>query len=143
MASIMHNYVSFIYQTMTHKQLKHVIQLPSNNMQTISHGQSCSNKLSELFLTVLNQSVGFLWAAPSSSIGSTLVGPKIHGHFRPHNTQNHFHGLLKKEYPSRRRPLPLEVVETPQYRHPCIALAAGINFASCLAGLRRTDHREI
>ena len=42
-----------------------------------------------------------------------FFGTEIHGHFRPHNTQNHFHGLLNKEYPSRRRPLPLRVAETP------------------------------
>ena len=33
--------------------------------------------------------------------------------------------------------------ETPQYRHPHIALATGINFASYLVGIRWTDRREI
>ena len=34
-----------------------------------------------------------------------FMEPGIHCHFRPHHTQNHFHGFLDKEYPSRRRPL--------------------------------------
>ena len=55
-----------------------------------------------------------------------FFGTKIHGHFRPHNTQDHFHGLLNKEYPSRRRPLPLGVAENPQYWYPRVALTTGI-----------------
>ena len=41
-------------------------------LQTISHGQSWSNKQSGLFLTISNRVVGCLWAALSPSIGSTL-----------------------------------------------------------------------
>ena len=44
---------------------------------------------------------------------------------------------------SRRKPLPPGVAKTPQYRYPCVALAVGINFASCLAGIQRTDCRKI
>ena len=135
MASLMHNYVSCICQTMTHKPLNHVIPLPRNNMQAISHGQSWSNKQSELFLTVPKQYVGCLWAAPSSSIGSTFVGPKSMALPGLTTLKNHFHGFLDKEYPSRREPLPPGVVETPHFRHPRVALAMGINFASCLSGI--------
>ena len=35
-----------------------------------------------------------------------------------------------------------EFIETPQNRYPHIALAVGSNFASCLAGNRRSDRRE-
>ena len=38
-----------------------------------------------------------------------FFGTEIHSHFRPHNSQNYFHVFLNKEYPSRRRPLPLGV----------------------------------
>ena len=71
-----------------------------------------------------------------------FVEPRIHGHFLLHNTQNHFHGFLDKEYPSRRRPLHPRVDETPQYWYPRVSFAVEITFASCLTGIRQTDHRK-
>ena len=118
------------------------IHISSHSIQTITCKQNTWTNFNPIinldFLTVPEQYMSCPWTAPSSSIGPFL-GTGIYGNFRPHNTQNHFHGLLDKEYPSRRRPLPLRVVETPQYRYPRVALAVGINFASCPAGIRCTD----
>ena len=58
---------------------------------------------SGLFLTVPNQYVGCPRTTPPHQASVPLLGTGIHRHFRPHNTQNHFHGFLDKEYP---RPLP-------------------------------------
>ena len=43
----------------------------------------------------------------------------------------------------RENPYLSEFVETPQNRYPRVAFAVGINFASCLAGNRRSDCQEI
>ena len=74
-------------------------------------------------------------------------GPKFwdrpNGHSRPHTTQTINKALKLKNKLSRRRPLPLGVIETPQNWYPRVALAVGSNFASCLTGNRRSDRWEI
>ena len=108
------------------------IHISSHSIQANLHGQFRSNKQ---IWTVFNSPkpvCGLSKDDPPHQASVPLLGTKIHGHFRPHNTQNYFHGFLDKEYPSRRRPLPPGVSETPQYRHLRVALAVGINFASCV-----------
>ena len=74
-------------------------------------------------------------------------GPKFwdrpNSHSRPHTTQTINKALKPKNKLSRRRPLPPGVVETPQNWYPRVALAVGSNFASCLAGNRRSYRWEI
>ena len=141
MASTMHNYVSFIFQTMTHKQLNHVIQLLSNIMQkkfswTLSvQIKSVSNCLNNPKLVV-----DCPWTVPSSSLRSHFFRIGMRGHFRPHNFQNHFHGLLDKEYPSRRKPLPPGVCQNFTILVPMCSPYSGDQL--CLLS-RRTDRREI
>ena len=116
-----HNYIS--YNSSNHSFILHtsfMLLMSSNHIQAVSHGPFWSNKQYGLFLTVPNQSMD----SPLINHRFHFFGTQIHGHFRPHNNQNHFYGLLNKEYPSRRRPLPLEVVETPQNLYPCVALVA-------------------
>ena len=69
--------------------------------------------------------------------GTPGIGASHSQHQKP------FHDFLDKEYPSRRKPLPPGVVETPQYRYPRVALAVGINFASYLVGIRQSGRRKI
>ena len=114
----------------------------SNNMQTKHMDEFQSNHQSGLFNSP-RIVVGLSMENPFINHQFHFFRTQIHGHFRSHNTQSHFHGFLDKEYPSRRKPLHLGVVETPQYQYPCVALAVRINFASCLIGIRRTNYQEI
>ena len=115
------------------------IHISIHSIQANLHGQFRSNKQIRTVFNSPKPVYGLSKDGPPHQALVPFLGTGIHGHFRPHNTQNHFHGFLDKEYPSRRRPLPPGVAETPQYRYPRVALAMGINFASCLARIRRTD----
>ena len=97
--------------------------LMSNNCkQAISHGPFWSNKQSELFLTVPNRAVGCQWATPSSSIGSTFVGPKPMALPDLTILQHHFHDILNKNNKVGEDPYLPEFVETPQNWYPRVAL---------------------
>ena len=106
-----------------------MLLVSSNHIQAISHGPFWSNKLSGLFLIVPNQSVGCPWTGPHQASVPLLWNRNPWPFFTSQ------HGFLDKEYPSRRRPLPPRVIETPQYRYPRVALAVRINIASCLTGI--------
>ena len=119
------------------------IHISSHSIQENSHGQFQSNKQ---IRTIFN--------SPKPVCGLSKDGPliKYRFHFLERESmaisglttpKTIFHGFLEKVYPSRRKPLPLGFAKTLQYWYPRVALALGINFASCLVGIRWTDHRKI
>ena len=119
------------------------VHISSHSIQENSHGQFRSNKqIKTIFnspklvrgLSMDNPLIKhrFHFLEPESMAISNLTTPKTI-----------FHGFLDKEYPSRRKPLPPGVAKTPQYQYARVALAMGINFASCLIEIRRTDCRKI
>ena len=77
------------------------IHISSHPMQAKHMDEFQSNHQSKLF-----NSTWVVHGQPLIKRRFHLLGTRMHGHFRPHNTQNHFHVFLYKEYPSRRRPLP-------------------------------------
>ena len=90
-----------------------------------------------------NRAVGCPWAALSPSIGSTLWNRESMAISGLTHTQNNYYAFLNKEFQSKRKPLPPEVVKTPQNRCPHIALAVESNFASRPTRIRWSDRREI
>ena len=98
--------------------------ISSNNMQA-THMDSFSPKFSSgLSKTVSIQP----WTIPSSSIQFHFFGTEMHGHSRPHNSQNHFHGFLDKNNRVGENPYHLEFVETSLFRSLLEALAARNDF---------------
>ena len=93
-------------------------------------------------ITVRKSVPGLPKIVPSFKHFSPKFWDRRNGHSRPHTTQTINKALKSKNKPSRRRPLPPRVVETPQNRYPLVTLAVGSNFVSWLAGIRRSDHRE-
>ena len=131
---------------LTYSNISFSIHISSHSIQAITCKQNTWTNFSPTinpdFLTIPEQYVGCLWTTPSLSIGS-ISWNRNPWPFPASQHPKHFHDFLDKEYPSRGRPLPLGFSKTPQYQYPRVALAVGINFASCLAGIRRTDHRKI
>ena len=95
---------------------------------------------SGLFLTVPNQSVGCPRTTPPHQASVPLLGTGIDGHFRPHNTQNHFHGFLDKEYPIKRRPLPPKVCRNSTILLPTHSSCSGDQL--CLLSRRDSTDRS-
>ena len=115
-----------------------------NNMQA-THIDNFSPKISfGLSQTVPYQAVDYPRTVPppSSSNRSNFFGTGMHGHFRPHNSQNHFHGFLDKNNRVGENPYLLEFIETPRLRSLLVTLVARNHFSSCSVGNRLSDRRE-
>ena len=111
-------------------------------LQTISHGQSWSNKQSGLFLT-FPKVVGCQWGSPLTKHRFHFVEPRIHGHFRPHTHKTINKAPKQGLNQVGENPYLPKFFETQQNWCPRVALAVGSNFASCFAQNRRSDCREI
>ena len=110
-----------------------------NNTQ--KHNLHTNNKYGPI--TVRKSVPGLPKIVPNFQHFSPKFWDRPNCHSRPHTTQTINKALKPKNKPSRRRPLPPEVVESPQKWYPRVALAVGRNIASCLVRNRRSDRWEI
>ena len=69
-----------------------------------------------------------------------FCGTENHGLSRPHHSQNHFHGFLDKEYPSRRKPLPSGVCRNSTLSAPTRSSYSGDQL--CLLSRRNLKDRS-
>ena len=102
--------------------------ISSNNMKA-THMDNFSPKISSgLSRTVPCQAVDCLRTVPSSIVRSHFFRTGMHGHFRAHDYQNHFHAFLYKNKSSRRKPLPFGVSQTPEFKLDAKLLLRGSTF---------------
>ena len=77
------------------------IHISSHSIQAITYKQNTWMNFSPIinsdFLTVPEQYVGCPWTTPLIKHRFHFFGTEIHGHFWPHDIQNHFHGSLDKK----------------------------------------------
>ena len=119
------------------------IHISSHPMQAITCKQNTwtnfSPTINPNFLTVR----GLSKDSPSSNVDSTYLEPECMAISGLTTPKTIFMSFYTKNIQVEEDPYLPEFVETPQYRYPRIALAVGVNFAFCLAGIRQIDHGKI
>ena len=133
----------FIHFNNTKIRSHGIINNPIVHLGTAQRITQIAHNNTQGHMNIPTHGLGLSWM----TLGISPLNPNlrnwIHGHSGLGTSLSIKMALSQRINQVGENPYLSEFVETPQYRYPRIALIVGINFASCLTRIRRTDRLEI